>query len=341
VHYTLLGESGLRVSQLCLGTMTFGTDWGWGAEETEARKQLDVFVEAGGNFIDTANKYTDGSAETIVGRLLAGQREQFVLATKYSLSTRPGDINAGGNHRKNLVQALEASLRRLGTEYVDILWLHAWDYLTPPEEIMRALDDQVRLGKVLYVGISDTPAWVVAHLQTVARLRGWSPFAGLQIPYSLVQREVERELIPMARGLGLGVTAWSPLAGGVLTGKYNRPEAPEQPRRLGEVNEDELTIARQVADIASGLGASPGEVALAWLLGKGVIPILGARTADQLADNLGCLDVELSPAQLARLDEVSAKPLGFPHDFLASRDFIHDGDRSLIDLPPRRSEFGR
>jgi aryl-alcohol dehydrogenase-like predicted oxidoreductase len=211
MRYTLLGDSGLRVSEVCLGTMTFGTDWGWGADEDASRRQFELFTEAGGNFIDTANKYTDGSAETIVGRLLAGQRDSFVLATKYSLSTRAGDLNAGGNHRKNLVQALEASLRRLGTEHVDVLWLHAWDYLTPVEEVARALDDQVRAGKVLYVGVSDTTAWIVAQMQTIARLRGWSPFIGLQIPYSLVQRDVERELLPMARALGLGVTAWSPL----------------------------------------------------------------------------------------------------------------------------------
>jgi aryl-alcohol dehydrogenase-like predicted oxidoreductase len=341
MRYTLLGESGLRVSQLCLGTMTFGTDWGWGADEAEAGRQLKAFVDAGGNFIDTANNYTNGSSEAIVGRLLSGQRERFVVATKYSLSTRADDLNAGGNHRKSLVQALEASLRRLGSDYVDILWLHAWDYLTPPEEVMRALDDQVRSGKVLYVGISDTPAWVVAHLQTLARLRGWSPFAGLQIPYSLAQREVESELTPMARGLGLGVTAWAPLGGGLLTGKYNRPGERDQPRRLGEVTEDDLRIAQEVVDVADQHRVSASRVALAWLLSKNVIPVLGARTSDQLIDNLGCLDLDLPASDLARLDEASAHPLGFPHDFLASRDFIHDGGRRLLDLPPGRHEFGR
>jgi aryl-alcohol dehydrogenase-like predicted oxidoreductase len=202
VRYTLLGNSGLRVSELALGTMTFGPDWGWGASESESAKQFELFAESGGTFIDTANKYTNGSAESILGELLATDRDHFVVGTKYSLNLRDGDLNAGGNHRKSLVQSLEASLRRLRTDHVDLLWLHAWDYLTPPEEVIRALDDQVRLGKVLYLGVSDTPAWVVAQMQTLAVARGLTPFAGLQIEYSLVQREVERELIPMARGLG-------------------------------------------------------------------------------------------------------------------------------------------
>jgi aryl-alcohol dehydrogenase-like predicted oxidoreductase len=333
MRYTLLGGSGLRVSELCLGTMTFGTDWGWGADEDESRKQFDLFAAAGGNFVDTANNYTNGSAETIVGRLLAGERDRFVLATKYSLSTRTGDLNAGGNHRKNLVQALEASLRRLGTDYLDVLWLHAWDYLTPAEEVVRALDDQVRAGKVLYVGVSDTPAWVVAQMQTIARLRGWTPFIGLQIPYSLVQREVERELLPMARALGLGVTAWSPLGGGLLTGKYNRQDG-DQSRRLGAVDPAKLEVAQTVTDLATDLGVPASNVALAWLRSRGgVIPILGARTAEQLRGNLGCLDVTLSAEHLARLEAASAVPLGFPHDFLASQDFIHDGLRDQLDLP--------
>jgi aryl-alcohol dehydrogenase-like predicted oxidoreductase len=341
MRYTLLGDSGLRVSEVCLGTMTFGTDWGWGADENASRRQFELFTEAGGNFIDTANKYTDGSAETIVGRLLAGQRDGFVLATKYSLSTRAGDLNAGGNHRKNLVQALEASLRRLGTDYVDVFWLHAWDYLTPVEEVARALDDQVRAGKVLYVGVSDTPAWIVAQMQTIARLRGWSPFVGLQIPYSLVQRDVERELLPMARALGLGVTAWSPLGGGVLSGKYNQPGA-TGPRRLSGVDAAKLDIARAVAKAAEELGVSASQVALAWLRSRGgIVPILGARTPAQLTDNLASLDLALPEGQLADLTAVSGVPLGFPHDFLASQDFIHEGRRERIDLPPHRFEFGR
>jgi aryl-alcohol dehydrogenase-like predicted oxidoreductase len=340
MRYTLLGQSGLRVSELALGTMTFGTDWGWGASESESAKQFELFAEAGGTLIDTANRYTNGSAETILGDLLAADRDHFVVGTKYSLNTRDGDLNAGGNHRKNLVQALEASLRRLRTDHVDVLWLHAWDYLTPPEEVMRALDDQVRLGKVLYLGVSDTPAWVVAQLQTLAAARGWSTFAGLQIEYSLVQREVERELIPMARGLGLGVLAWGPLGAGVLSGKYASGN-PAGERRLQDADPARLAIARTVADVARELGLRDSVVALAWLRAQGgVIPILGARTAQQLADNLACLDTELPAAALARLDQASHVARGFPHDFLASADFIFGGLSDRLDLPPGRSRHG-
>jgi aryl-alcohol dehydrogenase-like predicted oxidoreductase len=341
MRYTLLGNSGLRVSEVALGTMTFGTDWGWGASVTESAKQFGLFAEAGGTLIDTANKYTNGTAESILGDLLATDRDHFVVGTKYSLNVRDGDLNAGGNHRKSLVQALDASLQRLRTDHVDILWLHAWDYLTPPEEVMRALDDQVRLGKVLYLGISDTPAWVVAQMQTLAADRGWSTFAGLQVEYSLVQREVERELIPMARGLGLGVLAWGPLGAGVLSGKYANPDTPAAERRLADVDPGRLAIAQAVADIADGLGLSSSVVALAWLRAQGsVIPILGARNAHQLADNLTCLDVNLPPDALARLDQVSHITRGFPHDFLASADFILGGMSGQLDLPPGRSAHG-
>jgi len=340
MRYTLLGQSGLRVSELALGTMTFGTDWGWGASESESAKQFELFAGAGGTLIDTANRYTNGSAETILGDLLAADRDHFVVGTKYSLNTRDGDLNAGGNHRKNLLQALEASLRRLRTDHVDVLWLHAWDYLTPPEEVMRALDDQVRLGKVLYLGVSDTPAWVVAQLQTLAAARGWSTFAGLQIEYSLVQREVERELIPMARGLGLGVLAWGPLGAGVLSGKY-ASGSPAGERRLQDADPARLAIARTVAEVARELGLRDSVVALAWLRARGgVIPILGARTAQQFADNLACLDAELPPAAKAQLDQASHVARGFPHDFLASADYIFGGMSERLDLPPGRSRHG-
>jgi aryl-alcohol dehydrogenase-like predicted oxidoreductase len=338
LRYTLLGGSGLRVSELALGTMTFGTDWGWGASQSESAKQFDLFAEAGGTLIDTANKYTNGTAESILGELLAADRDHFVVGTKYSLNVRDGDLNAGGNHRKSLVQALEASLRRLRTDHVDILWLHAWDYLTPPEEVMRALDDQVRLGKVLYLGVSDTPAWVVAQMQTLAMARGWARFAGLQIEYSLVQREVERELIPMARGLGLGIMAWGPLGAGVLSGKYAKPGSD---RRLADVDPGRLAIARVVAEVADDLGLSSTHVALAWLRAQGgVIPILGARTAQQLADNMTCLDVVLPPHAMSRLDQASSVARGFPHDFLAASDYTLGGLSGQLDLPPGRARYG-
>jgi aryl-alcohol dehydrogenase-like predicted oxidoreductase len=230
---------------------------------------------------------------------------------------------------------------RLRTDHVDIMWLHAWDYLTPPEEVMRSLDDQVRLGKVLYLGISDTPAWVAAQLQTLATERGWSSFAGLQAEYSLVQREAERELIQMARSLGLGLLAWGPLGAGALSGKYARPGNPGAQRRLADVDPGRVAIARAVADLADELGLSSSVVALAWLRAQGgVIPILGARTSQQLADNLACLDVSLPADALTRLDQASRIDLGFPHDFLASNDFIFSGMSGQLDLPPGRSAHG-
>jgi aryl-alcohol dehydrogenase-like predicted oxidoreductase len=225
MRYKLLGKSGLRVSELCLGTMTFGEVWGWGASQSESHKIFDGFVEAGGNFLDTANNYTDGTSERYVGECIASDREHFVVATKYTLSMRKDDPNASGNQRKNMVQALEASLKRLNTNYIDLYWVHAWDFLTPVEEVMRGLDDLVRAGKVLYVGISDTPAWVVAQANTLAVWRGWTPFVGVQIEYSLLQREPERDLLPMAQAFDLAVLAWSPLAGGLLSGKYQAQQA--------------------------------------------------------------------------------------------------------------------
>src|SRR5258708_4363151 len=218
MRFKLLGNSGLRVSELCLGTMTFGEDWGWGSSKEESRQVYDAFIEAGGNFIDTANIYTNGTSERLLGEFIADARARIVLATKYTNSAAVNDANSGGNHRKNMVQALEASLKRLKTDYIDLYWLHIWDSLTPIEETMRAFDDLVRAGKILYAGISDAPAWVVSRANTLAELRGWTPFVGLQIEYSLIERTPERDLLPMARALDIGVTAWSPLAGGVLTG---------------------------------------------------------------------------------------------------------------------------
>src|SRR6202162_3279081 len=219
MKYRLLGNSGLRVSEAALGTMTFGEDWGCGASKDESRNVYDAFREAGGNFIDTANVYTNGTSETLLGEFMRGHRDKVVLATKYTNAAPGDDANAAGNHRKSMVQALEASLKRLKTDYIDLYWLHIWDQITPIEEVMRAFDDLVRQGKILYAGVSDMPAWVVAKANTLADLRGWTPFVGLQIEYSLIERTPERELLPMAADLGLGVTAWSPLAGGVLTGK--------------------------------------------------------------------------------------------------------------------------
>src|SRR6266536_1472180 len=329
MRYKLFGSSGLRASELVLGTMTFGEDWGWGASKEESRKIFERFAEAGGNFIDTANNYTDGTSERFVGDFVVADRDHFVLATKYSLTERREDPNCGGNHRKNLVRSLEGSLQRLDTDHVDLLWLHMWDGMTPVEEVLRAMDDMVRAGKVLYVGFSDTPAWVVAQMQSIAELRGWAPLIALQIPYNLIERTVERDLIPMAETMGLGVICWSPLAGGVLTGKYSRsdlapgPEGAASSRKEVALGNGCLTprgldIAEVVKDIAAELGTTPSRVALAWTLLNPAVtaPIVGARSLAQLEDNLGGLDIQPDPGQQARLDEASAIELGFPHTAL-------------------------
>lgn len=340
MRYKLLGRSGLRVSELALGTMTFGEEWGFGASRDESKRQFDTFVEQGGNFIDTAINYTNGSSERLVGEFIASERGRLVVATKYSLCTRPGDPNAGGNQRKNLVQSVEASLKRLGTDYIDLYWVHLHDPLTPIDETMRALDDLVRSGKALYVGISDAPAWVVSQANTMADLRGWSRFVGLQIRWSLIDRDAERDLVPMARALDLGVTPWGVLGAGFLSGKYVDKKAPEDTRRAGwtasSLTDKNFAIAAEVAEIATELGATSSQVAIAWArqMAPCVVPIVGARKHEQLVDNLGACAVTLSPGQLARLDEVSRAPRGFPHDFLASgqiRGVAYGGTYDKID----------
>ncbi|MEP7358631.1 MAG: aldo/keto reductase [Anaerolineales bacterium] len=330
MNYQLLGRSGLRVSDLCLGTMTFGEDWGWGASQAASRAIFEAYTAAGGNFIDTSCNYTNGTSEKYVGEFIAAQRDYFVVATKYSLSARAADPNAGGNHRKNMVQSVEASLRRLNTDAIDLLWLHMWDGLTPIEEVMRALDDLVRAGKVLYVGISDTPAWVISRANMLADLRGWSPFVGLQAPYSLADRSLERELLPMARALELAVTPWGLLEGGELTGKYGAPGAAPgaapggEPRRSNRADPANLALGEVVKTVAAEIGHSPSQVAINWVRQQGdarhapIIPILGARTAAQLTDNLGCLEFELGPEHLQRLRAASPLQLGFPRSFLES-----------------------
>jgi len=325
MRYKLLGKSGLRVSELCLGAMTFGTDWGWGAEKEESRRIYDAFFEAGGNFIDTADFYTKGTSEKYVGEFIASRREQIVLATKYTNSPPGKDPNAGGNHRKNMMQSLDASLKRLKTDYIDLYWLHIWEYTTPVEEVMRAFDDMVRAGKVLYIGISDTPAWIVSRADALAELRGWTPFIGIQIEYSLIQRTVERELLPMARNLDLGVLAWGPLSSGLLTGKYKKMEEGQvegdgrlaQRKSHVDLDDRKVRITNAVLEVAEQLGRSPSQVALNWLRQQPgvVIPIIGARKLSQLEDNLACLDFVLEDNHLRKLDEVSRIDLGFPHEF--------------------------
>lgn len=326
MNYHLLGHSGLRVSELCLGTMTFGEEWGWGSSQEVSREIFDKFVAAGGNFLDTADGYTNGSSERIVGEFVKANRERFVIATKYSFNQIQGDPNAGGNHRKNLTQALDGSLRRLDMDYIDLYWVHAWDRLTPIEETMRALDDAVRAGKILYLGASNIPAWMIARANTIAELRGWTPFSAIQVEYNLLERTSERELIPMARSLGLGITAWSPLASGMLSGKYQR--GAKKDGRLAQVefveySDSAFDVVDVVKSVAGEVDRSPSQVALAWLRQRfGTIAIVGARKTHQFDDNLGSLTLTLSPEQIAKLDQASAIAIGYPHDFLR-RPFVH------------------
>jgi len=376
-QYRVLGHSGLKVSPLCLGTMTFGTGAGWSADDATSRALFDWYCEQGGNFIDTAVSYTNGMSETLLGRFIAGRREQVVLATKglsedkvvmfllrvgvelrgnrsgysltgpkFAVNMRPGDPNAGGNHRKAIVQAVETSLKHLGTDYIDLYYLHMWDGRTPIDEVMRALDDLVRDGKALYLGISDTPAWQVSRGNMLAELRGWTSFIALQMEYNLGQRTSERDLLPMARELGIGVLPWSPLGGGLFSGKYTRDDlgavgaVPKGTRRewmqqFGRFTERHLAIADVVNRIAQEIGRTPAQVAIAWTLTRpGVTStLLGARTPDQLRDNVDALTVDLSPEQLQDLDQASAIELGFPHDFLAQvRASALDGGTVIADV---------
>jgi aryl-alcohol dehydrogenase-like predicted oxidoreductase len=347
MRYKIFGRrTGLRVSELALGAGNFGTRWGHGAERAEAKKVFDAYVEAGGNFIDTADSYQFGESEEIVGDFIAADRDDFVLATKYTLGTNATDgISRTGNSRKNMVRSVEGSLKRLKTDRIDLYWAHFADGMTPMEEIMRAFDDLVRAGKIHYAGLSNFPAWRIARADLLAELRGWSTIAGIQIEYSLAQRTADRELLPMAEALGLGAALWSPLGGGFLTGKYRSSNEGRVNTRLAvlvhtEKTARETAILDSVLAVAKELGSSPTEVAIAWLLHKAassttsLIPILGSRTREQLGGTLGALDVKLSPKQIERLEETSAIPLGTPHEQInGSAATIAGGRPELLDLP--------
>jgi aryl-alcohol dehydrogenase-like predicted oxidoreductase len=323
MHYTFLGQSGLKVSELCLGAMTFGTEWGWGADEAESQRIFDAFIDAGGNFVDTANAYTGGTSETFLGRFIKGRRDRFVIATKYTIGTDPEDANAWGNGRKNLTRALEASLKRLGTDYIDLYYPHMWDGFTPVEEVVRALEDAVRAGKVLHIGFSDFPAWLVARADALAEVQRLTRPVALQVEYNLAQREAERELIPLAYHLGLSVLDWSPLGGGVLTGKTLAGEGAGRVATgaVGHFNKYRTphaeAVALKVVDMARELGCTPSQLAVAWLRAKSPlhIPIVGARTAAHVADNLKAVELVLPEDVIRHVDEASAIDLGFPSNF--------------------------
>jgi aryl-alcohol dehydrogenase-like predicted oxidoreductase len=329
-QYRLLGRSGLRVSPLSLGTMTFGQDWGWGADASESRRIFDLYLDRGGNFVDTAVNYTDGASERLLGEFLRDKRERVVLATKFTMAREQGNPNSGGNHRRNMQRSVEQSLRQLATDRIDLFYVHAWDFTTQPEEVMRALDDLVRAGKIVYAGISNTPAWRIAQMQTIAQQFGWSPFVALQIEYSLIERSVEHELIPMAAALGMGVLPWAPLGGGVLTGKYTRADVADSREAgvaatrkgviasKGQITDRTLDIADAVRSVAQEIGATASQVALAWTLTNPAVtsPLMGARTLAQAEDNLGALAVVLSDEQRARLDAASELEPIFPARFV-------------------------
>ncbi|MFX0066761.1 MAG: aldo/keto reductase, partial [Candidatus Hermodarchaeota archaeon] len=297
MRYKLLGKSGLRVSEISLGTMTFGTKWGWGADKETSKKILDVFTDAGGNFIDTSCNYTDGESESFIGEFIRDDRDRYVIATKFTLHDYryKKDPNAGGNQRKNLLRSLKGSLERLKTDYIDILYLHMWDYFTPVQEVMRTLDDLIATTKVNYIGVSDTPAWIVARANTMAEIRGWNPFVVYQFPYSLALRDAERSVIPLCKKLDLAMAAFDVLRAGLLTGKYTRQKAEKGRLASSTLPEYALEIAREVDVIADELGCTSSQVAISWVRGQEGLftPILGATTAEQIQENLAGLDIKL------------------------------------------------
>nr|HEX4316451.1 aldo/keto reductase [Kofleriaceae bacterium] len=345
-HYVTLGRSGLRVSPLCLGAMTFGEDLGWGSSVEESQQIMDRYVAAGGNFIDTANFYTKSHSEKIIGDHLgrhAAKRDRLVIATKFSGNLYVGDPNGGGSSRKSIVAALDNSLRRLQTDYIDLYWLHNWDRHTPIDETMSALDDLVRAGKVRYVGVSDTPAWKVAQANTLALFHGWKPFIGLQVEYSLLERTIEHEQVPMALELGLGITPWSPLKGGVLSGKHTRATAGTEKRDRAALMPGALTdtvydLIDEMAKVARAHDSTVARTALAWVRQRpGVTStIIGARRVAQLDDNLASLGLELTAAELAHLDSLTTPPAIFPQRMEPHFPAIHNGGTWVngVQMPP-------
>jgi len=346
-HYVTLGRSGLRVSPLCLGAMTFGEDLGWGSSVEESEQIIDRYVELGGNFIDTANFYTASHSEKIIGDHVGrhpARRDRLTIATKFSGNLYPGDPNGGGSGRKAIVNACENSLRRLQTDYVDLYWLHMWDANTPIDETMAALDDLVRAGKVRYLGVSDTPAWKIVEANLIARFRGWSSFIGLQIEYSLLQRTVEQELVPMAGEFGLGITPWSPLSGGALSGKYTRANAGQHEADRGallDVNDKTYDVVDELEIIAKAHDTSVASVALAWVHAKpGVTSIIiGARRMSQFEENIRALDVALTAEEMARLDALTAPTLGFPQSMLPMAAALLNGGTTINGVSAPVSEF--
>jgi aryl-alcohol dehydrogenase-like predicted oxidoreductase len=348
-HYVTLGRSGLRVSPLCLGAMTFGEDLGWGTSVEESEQIIDRFVDLGGNFIDTANFYTGSHSEKILGDHIGrhpARRDRLTIATKFSGNLYPGDPNGGGSGRKALINACENSLRRLQTDYIDLYWLHMWDANTPIEETMAALDDLVRAGKVRYLGVSDTPAWKIVEANLIARFRGWSAFIGLQIEYSLLERTVEQELVPMAGEFGLGITPWSPLKSGALSGKYTRRNAgqlkADRAALVDEfLNEKTYEVVDELEIIAKAHETTVAGVALAWLHAQPAVTsiIIGARRLSQFEDNVRALDVNLTAEELTRLNALTEPAFGFPHSVLTMAPTLTNGGTTVNGVSTPLSEY--
>ncbi|UYL10290.1 aldo/keto reductase [Bdellovibrio sp. SKB1291214] len=347
--YITLGKSGLRVSPLALGTMTFGEDLGWGSSVEESTKIMDRYIEMGGNFLDTANFYTKSHSEKIIGDHIGrhkSRRDRLVIATKFSGNLYPGDPNGGGSSRKSIVEQAENSLRRLQTDYIDLYWLHNWDVHTPIEETMRALDDLVRHGKIRYVGVSDTPAWKIAQANVISNFRGWSPFIGMQVEYSLLERTIEQELVPLALEFDIGITPWSPLKSGVLSGKYNRKNAGQQTSDRaafidGIWTEQTFKVIDELEAIAKKHDSTPARIALAWVRAQpGVTStIIGARRMTQLEDNLKSLEISLSNDDLNRLDTLTKPKFGFPQSMQPMFPAIHNGGTSVNGVSAELSPF--
>ena len=350
-HYVTLGRSGLRVSPLCLGTMTFGEDLGWGSSIEESQRIIDRFIELGGNFIDTANFYTKSHSEKIIGDHVgrhAVRRDRLVIATKFSGNLYPGDPNGGGSSRKTIITSCEDSLRRLQTEYIDLYWLHNWDVHTPIEETMSALEDLVRAGKVRYIGVSDTPAWKIVEANMTAHLRGWAAFVGLQIEYSLLERSVEQELVPMALQFGLGITPWSPLKSGALSGKYTRATVGQVKADRGVFlesflnNEKTFVLVDALEVIASAHDSTVARIALAWVQAQPGVSstIIGARRLAQLEDNVQAIDVKLTAEELGHLDALTKPTFGFPQSMQPVFPAIHNGGTTVNGIYAPTSAFG-
>jgi aryl-alcohol dehydrogenase-like predicted oxidoreductase len=351
MDYYTLGNTGLKVSRLALGTMTFGDDWGWGTDEANARQLFDTYLEAGGNFIDTADLYTNGNSERMVGKFVkeSGSRDRVIITTKFSYNAEPGNPNAGGNGRKNILRAVEGSLERLGTDYIDVYMLHTWDQMTPAAEVMRTLDDLVRSGKVRYVALSDAPAWYVAQAQTLAQERHWEPLSTVQLEYSLVERNIEFEYTAMASALGTGIMVWSPLASGLLSGKYKPSESgPEGSGRLAmladsgnpafnKFTDRNWVIVTELEKVAQELGRSMAQIAVNWVANRPAVAsvIVGATKLHQLQDNLKALDFHIPPELQQRLDDISRPEARFPYTFFEpSLQGMINGGATVGDKPP-------